>query len=341
MEWSIEKIINYQSDKLWGEGYFQFGFHDRNGNRYVIDHDNNRLGLLAGDGESFDWSAGIEPLPGSETHIPLALDAPVYLGDYGDGTFIVSSYGNSKIYRIDPTNHSASVMIDGNKLGLNDLHNCVPDLMGNIWIHGVKANRVWCFNPQGELLHTLGDGQPGFQPDIVAWEQVRFRKIFDLRQGPDGQIYVLDSGNFSVRKIDIDAQTVSTLAGTGEPGYTGDGGAAKDATFGGNPGADFDGPWSLSLDERGNIFVGDTQNGVVRMIIRETSVITTIAGRPNPVKGLRNNPAETDPHKLNFPLICSLDYYNGRLFIPEWDGDMVVLKSNLPDSKINLHRLEQ
>jgi hypothetical protein len=56
-------------------------------------------------------------------------------------------------------------------------------------------------------------------------------------------------------------------------------------------------------------------------------IITTIAGKPDPIPGLRNNPSETDPMSVNLPLICSLDYYQGRLFIPEWDGDTVVLKA--------------
>ena len=63
MKWQIEKIINFKSSKSWGEGYFHFGFHDIQGNRYVIDNDNNRVGRLDRDGESFVWSAGRVPFP--------------------------------------------------------------------------------------------------------------------------------------------------------------------------------------------------------------------------------------------------------------------------------------
>jgi hypothetical protein len=41
---------------------------------------------------------------------------------------------------------------------------------------------------------------------------------------------------------------------------------------------------------------------------------------------VRNDPRETDPLKLNLPLICSLDYYNNYFFIPEWDGNMIILE---------------
>lgn len=331
MKWQIEKIMNFLPSKLWGEGYFQFGFHDRQGNRHVIDADNNRLGRLDKDGESFVWSAGRKPLPRSKAHIPADIQYPVYLGDPGDGTLLVSSYNNSLIYRISPDHLAARVLIDGNRMGLADLHNCVPDTGGNIWIHGAFSHRIWCFDAHGELLHSLGDGQPGFQAGTVSWDDVRFRNAFDLRSAPDGGVYVLDSGNFSVRKVDIASKAVTTVVGTGQPGYTGDGGAAVEATLGGKPGVKFNGPWSLAVDERGDLFIGDTQNGVVRMVDAATGIITTIAGRPDPIAGLRNSPAETDPTKVNLPLICGLDYYEGRLFIPEWDGDAVVLRAEYMD----------
>jgi hypothetical protein len=74
--------------------------------------------------------------------------------------------------------------------------------------------------------------------------------------------------------------------------------------------------------------IGDTQNHVVRMVDRGTNIISTIAGKPDVVAGLRNSPAETNPLNLNFPRICSMDYWNGKLFIPEWEGDLVVLRRN-------------
>jgi hypothetical protein len=82
----------------------------------------------------------------------------------------------------------------------------------------------------------------------------------------------------------------------------------------------------LSLDELNNIYIGDTQNHVVRMVDRETNIIRTIAGKPNIIPGKRNEPHEKDPFQLNLPLICSLDYYDGRLYIPEWNGELIVLK---------------
>jgi len=116
------------------------------------------------------------------------------------------------------------------------------------------------------------------------------------------------------------------IAGNGTAGYTGDGGDPLLATFGSDPGAKFDGPYSLSIDEQGNLFIGDTYNHVVRMIERKRNKITTIAGNTQIIPNLRNDPRINDPFKLNLPKICSMDYYNNLLFIPEWDGDLVILR---------------
>jgi len=62
------------------------------------------------------------------------------------------------------------------------------------------------------------------------------------------------------------------------------------------------------------------------MVERATGLISTIAGRPDAEPGRRNDPGETDPRRLNLPKICSLDYFGGRLFVPDWSNDLVILE---------------
>jgi hypothetical protein len=173
---------------------------------------------------------------------------------------------------------------------------------------------------------VLGTGQPGFQRGTVPESAVQFNWIYDLRLGPDGNVYVLDSKNFALRQIDVQQDTVSTVVGTGEPGYSGDGGPALEATLGSDPSEYFDGPFSLSLDEEGNIFIGDTYNHVVRMVERSSGCISTIAGKHPAEPARRNAPLERDPLNLNLPKICSMDYYGGCLFVPDWSDDLIVLQ---------------
>ncbi len=322
--WSIERIINFQKEKIWGDGYAQLGSHDSAGHRYVVDFWNHWVGCLGAD-DRLCWSAGSTPQPESDLHIPADLCGPGYVTVTPAGKILVACFNGNAVYNIDLVHKQASVFIDGRLLGLKDIGNCEYDLDGNIWVNEVEGGRVWQFSAEGNPLQTIGTGRTGFQFENVPFEEVQFSWIFDLRRGPDGNFYVLDSKNFTVRKLDLRLRIVSTVVGNGQSGYTGDGGDACKATLGYSPTERYGGPWSLSLDEVGNIFIGDTQNHVVRMVERFTNIISTIAGKPHAIQGLRNNPAEINPLNLNFPKICGMEYWNGRLFIPEWSGDLVVL----------------
>ncbi len=323
--WGIERVINFEKNKIWGNGCAQLGFHDSAGRQYVVDYWNGWVGCLGLD-ERLQWSAGRTAMAESDLHVPVDLDGPGYLTVTPTGKILVACLGSNAVFEIDLGRRQASVMIDGGAIGLKDIGNCEYDLDGNLWVNEVEGGRVWQFNAEGKPLQTLGARYPGFQVECVPFEEAQFSWIFDLRRGADGSLYVLDSMNFVVRKLDLQKRIVSTIVGTGKPGYSGDGDDARHATLGQNMKEYFGGPWSLSLDEAGNIFIGDTQNHVVRMVDRTTNIISTIAGKADVVPGLRNRSTETDPLNLNFPRICSMDYWNGRLFIPEWSGDLVVLK---------------
>jgi sugar lactone lactonase YvrE len=254
----------------------------------------------------------------------------MYIDNLTDGTLLVSNFGDARIYRIDIERMKSELFVDGSKIGMKDTGNCVVDNENSVWVNEIEGCRIWRFDNTGSTILTLGDGTPGFQLGTVDFGEAKFSWIYDIRRGPDGNIYVLDSKNFAVRMIDLKNCKVKTIAGTGKAGYEGERGNALNATFGSDPAARFDGPISLSLDEEGNIFVGDRQNHVVRMIQKKSGTITTIAGNHNSVKGLSNNLEEKDPLNLNLPEISSMDYYNGRLFVPtdltQEEGDLAVLR---------------
>lgn len=322
MHWLIERVINYHPNKLWGQGYAQFGFPDASGNRYTLSFEDHWIGRVEGD--SLIWTVGPTPVPGSQRHTIADIAKPTYLTTCPDGALLVTSSGNCRAYRVTPDGSEARPVIDGQRIGISDLGNFEYDGSGDIWANEVLGCRVWHLSGDGQPLQVIGS-EPGPSEETAAFAAARFGPIFDLRRGPDGLMYVLDSGNYCVRRLDPSTQQVVRVVGTGMPGYGGDGGDALSATLGSTPRAKFDGPWSLAFDEIGDMFIGDTQNHVVRMVERRTNIITTIAGTHAAVPGRRNDPTETDPLHLNLPLICSLDSHGGRLFIPEWDGDLIIL----------------
>ncbi len=88
--------------------------------------------------------------------------------------------------------------------------------------------------------------------------------------GPDGSIYVLEREGNRLRKIGEKTGTITTIAGTGARGYTGDGGPAIAAKF--------NGPKELDVDPAGNIWIVDTENHAIRRIDHQTGKIETVAG---------------------------------------------------------------
>ena len=327
--WIVERVVHFAPGDLVREGFVHFGFHDRSGRHYLIDHQRHFLGLVGPD-DRLAWTVAAQPIIPDTPNIEAELKFPMYVDSLPDGSLVVSNLGNARLYRIDPPAMTARLLVDGPALGLVDMGNCVVDEYGDIWVNEVTGCRVWTFDQAGLVVRTLGDGRPGFQPDQVSFDDVRFHWVYDLRRGPDERLYVLDSRNFALRAIDPAAGRVTTVAGNGTPGYAGDGGDARAATFGGDPTARYDGPISLALDEAGNAFVGDRFNHVVRMIERDTGVITTIAGRPTADDERPNDPGEGDPLRLNLPQISSMDYFGGRLLVPTdldgGGGDLAVLR---------------
>jgi sugar lactone lactonase YvrE len=328
-DWSVERIVHFDfNSDFVKDGLAHFGFHDKTGSFYAISHPRHFMGLV-GKGGLLLWTVAKNPVFSGIPNIHAPLYFPIFVDRFADDSLVVSNFGDNRLYRVFPDRMKAELLVDGNALGIMHAGNCVVDDEDCIWLNEVEGCRVRKFDQTGRLVLTLGKGIPGFQSLPAKFDEAMFNWIYDVRKGPDGNIYVLDSKNFAVRVIDVSAGRVFTIAGTGMPGYSGDGGDPMQATFGGDKSAWFDGPISLSLDEAGNIYVGDRFNRVVRMIDKESNTIVTIAGDTRFQGEEGNGQGERDPLRLRLPKIASMDYWNGRLFVPtdltEGSGDLVVL----------------
>jgi sugar lactone lactonase YvrE len=108
---------------------------------------------------------------------------------------------------------------------------------------------------------ALADGLPGgasfHQPHHIVWH--------------NGELYVADAFNHAVRRIDPDSGAVTTVAGTGEAGFAGDGAQATEALL--------NTPQGIALDEQGRLYIADSQNHVVRRVDQE-GTIQTWTGQP-------------------------------------------------------------
>ncbi|MEF2967895.1 hypothetical protein V3851_18865 [Paenibacillus sp. M1] len=209
MKWSVKKIINFETGGLWQEGYAQFGFHDPEGNVYFANYHEHWVAKW--NGEEIEWSLGPKEPEQSRKHYPADMMNPSYVTRLPAGEALIVSGGTRKVFRFDPVKEALDLFIDAEKLGLQDIGNCEYDGDGNLWINEITGSRVWKLDPAGRLLKVFGEGE-----DRFGW-------IYDLRRGPNGHIYVLDSTGFSVKKIDIHTGQIDRIAGNGESGYSGDG----------------------------------------------------------------------------------------------------------------------
>jgi hypothetical protein len=329
--WEVERIVHFEFEKgdPCIDGFVHFGFHDRRGRHYLLAHQRHFLGLLGEDGR-LRWTVAARPVSKDIPNMVAELQFPMYVDSFLDGTLVVSNFGDSRLYRVDPRKMEVEPFFDGSAVGMKHAGNCVVDDLGYVWVNEVEGCRIWKIDTTGRPVLALGNGEPGFDSDVVGFSAARFNWVYDMRRGPEGNMYVLDSRNFAVRMIDVRANQVHTIAGTGKSGYGGDGGNPRIATFGSDPSARFDGPISLSLDEEGNVYVGDRFNRVVRMIDRRANVICTIAGDASDSSQEANSPDERDLLALRLPKISSMDYFDGHLLVPtdltDDTGDLIVLR---------------
>lgn len=127
---------------------------------------------------------------------------------------------------------------------------------------------------------------------------------FGISLGPDGALYVCEVGSHRVRRVDLTSGLATTVAGTGQKGYSGDGGPATKAQL--------NEPYEVRFDSAGNMLFVEMQNHLVRKVDRASGTISTIAGTG--VAGFSGDNGSATKAQLNQPHSIALDH-DDRLFI--------------------------
>jgi len=142
------------------------------------------------------------------------------------------------------------------------------DSVGNLFIDDYENHRIRKVDTSGIITTIIGTGQPGFSGDGGLATQAKVYFPDNVTLDKVGNIFFSDLENYRIRKVDTSG-IITTVAGTGQKGFSGDGGPATQAMM--------HYPWGLAVDSSGNIYIGDRQNYRIRKV--DTSgIITTFAG---------------------------------------------------------------
>jgi sugar lactone lactonase YvrE len=198
-----------------------------------------------------------------------SLSSPEGVAVGPDGSIYITDFGNRRLRRIDRSGIITTIaggagmhasLGDGGpalRARLYDPGQPAVDRAGNVYVADPLSNRVRRVSTDGIIRTIAGTGEAGFSGDGGPALSAALDYPFSVAVDAAGSLFIADVGNVRIRKIDA-AGVISTVAGSGLSGYSGDGGPATQAQL--------YGPYGLALDTRGNLLIADTGNNRVRQV---------------------------------------------------------------------------
>ncbi len=256
-----------------------------------------------------------------------SINRPFAISRDSAGNLFVADFGNLRVRQIDPSGTITTYAGNGLccysadqrpaiQATLNFPTGITRDGAGNYYIADRDNNRIRVVNNQaspitvagltinpGNIRTIAGTGAAGYGGDNGPAASAVVNKPYYIEVDPAGNIYFSDFANHRVRKIDT-AGTITTVAGTGVAGYSGNNGLATSAAF--------NGPLGLALDSAGNLFISDLNNHRVRRV-STTGVVTSVVGNGTTAFAGDGGPATSAA--ISNPTDISLDA-SGALYIP-------------------------
>lgn len=186
-----------------------------------------------------------------------------------------------------------------------------PD--GAIWFCEYEGNVVRRIAPDGIITTVAGTGLAGFTGEGGPAAKATLNHPHEIRFDSHGNLFIADTSNHAIRRIDARTRVITTVAGTGKPGYSGDGGAAVAATL--------NLAISLQLNSADDLFICDIGNHVIRRVEAQSGRISTVAGTGK--SGAPPDGAPTVGTPLNGPRSLDIDAA-GDLWVATREGNQVL-----------------
>jgi len=262
---------------------------DAPGNLYITDSGNSRIrkvsnGVIttvAGNG-TFGYSGDGGPATSAQLYQPIGITVDsagnVYFADTGNE--VVRKVANGVITTVAGTG-TGGFSGDGGPATSSPLaypYGVTVDSARNLYIAEVSGRRVRKVS-NGVITTVAGTGTAGFSGDGGPATSAQLGQPYDVAMDSTGNLYIADAGADRIRKVS--AGTITTVAGNGMPGFSGDGGPATSAQL--------NSPYGVAVDSAGSVYAVELYSYRVSKV--SGGVITTAAGNGTPGSGGDNGPA--------------------------------------------------
>lgn len=252
------------------------------------------------------------------------LNTPMAVAVDGSGNMVISDAANMRLRYVTSSNNTITTITgtgdqgytgegdDASEATIWNPFGIATDDDGNIYFADSQNNVIRKITTSTGIITTVagtGPAHAGFGGDGGPATEAKLHTPAGVAIDADGSLYISDSGNGRIRKVSADG-TITTIAGTGASGFSGDGGPATAATFSALKG--------IAIDSDGNIFICDAGNNVIRKVTAADGKIQTIAGTPGS-GGFAGDGSPATQAKLNNPWGVAVDS-NGNVFIADTDN---------------------
>jgi len=243
-------------------------------------------------------SAGNVYISDFSAHCVRKIDATTGVVTTVAGTGVAGYNGDGIAATAAQLNSPAGMALDGS---------------GNLFIADRGNHRIRVVSASsGRIATVAGTGTAGYDGDGAVATSKQLYYPLGVAVDGSGNLYIADFNNHRIRKVTYSTGFISTVAGTGTAGYTGDGGQATLAQI--------YRPRRVALDASGNLFIADTGNHCVRKVLASTGVISTVAGTG--VAGYNGDGIAATAAQLNAPVEMALDTL-GNLYIADSDNNRI------------------
>ena len=251
---------------------------DGGGNLYIADRGNYRI-------RKVDSSGTITTFAGTGDHRfsgdggpadEASLWSPYDVATDGAGNLYIAAESHSRVRKVDSSGIISTVAGSGRRgyggdggpataARLSSPYSVAVDGGGNLYIADRSNHRIRKVDSSGIISTITGSVKPGDGGPAI---QAQLRYPSGVATDSYGNLYIADPGNDRVRRVDSTG-VISTVAGTGESGFSGDGGPAIQAQL--------DTPLGVATDGAGNLYIADYSNDRIRKV-DSSGVISTVAG---------------------------------------------------------------